>query len=144
MKSKPIAILVSLVLTMAFAYGIDQASCAINSCVDDDASRRAMAILGIPIFVLYTLVTWGVIYPTMLSLRKYFGSYFSPALVSVPVSYFLAILFHEPGVDGNIVNTPLVFLAFLGVPWYCGGLVAILLWPNKASQLTPKKDAAEL
>jgi hypothetical protein len=144
MKSKSIAIFVSLVLTMGLTYGIDQASCAINSCVDDDASRRAMAILGIPIFILYALVTWGVMYTAMLSLCKYFGSYFSPALVSVPVSSLLAIMFHDPGVDGNIVNTLLVFLVWLGLPWYCGGLVAILLWPNKASQPTPKSGAAGL
>ena len=133
-----------MLVTVALAYGIDQAGCAINSCVDDDASRRAMAILGIPILILYTLVTWGAMYPIMLSLRKHFGNYFSPALVSVPVSAILAIMFHNPEVNGNIINTLLVFLVWLGTPWYFGGLVAILLWPNKASQPTPKNGAAKL
>ena len=135
MKTKLFAIIVSLILTLIILYGMDYLECAINPCMDDDASRRATTMLGIPLLILYVLITWGIMYPTMLSLRKYLGKFVSPLVVAIPVISLLAFAFHIPEVDGNVMNTIFVFLLHLGTPWYFGGLTAILLWPNKPKRL---------
>jgi len=131
MKSKLFAIIVSLIITLVVFYGIDFLTCAIHPCVDDDASRRAMTMLGTSLLILYIVTTWGIIYPLMLVLRKYLGKFVSPLIVSILFTSLLALVFHDPQVDGNVLNTIFVFLIHLGAPWYLGGFTAILLWSNK-------------
>jgi hypothetical protein len=135
MRKKAAAIVASLFVTMSISLVMDKAFCALNSCVDDDASMRAMALLGIPLLVIYILATWGVLYPIMLAARRKLGLFTAPLVVTVPVSLVLAVVFHRPDIDGDLMHTVALLAPWFGVPWYCGGLAAIWLWPTNAAAM---------
>ncbi|UFS63064.1 hypothetical protein LOH54_02805 [Sulfurimonas sp. HSL-3221] len=142
MKSKLFAITFSLLLTLVIFFGIDNLTCTINPCLDDDASRLAMTMLGIPLLILYILITCGIMYPTMLSSRKHLGQFVSPLVVTVSVTFLLALIFHDPQVDDTMMDTIFVFLSPLGIAWYFGGLTATSLWPNKSDGTNQKPEGA--
>jgi len=138
-KSKLIAIAVSSAVTLALLWGIDAVVCFFANCINDVASNRAVAILGIPMLFLYIILSWLFVFPAMLVLRKKLGRYAASAVIALLFSLGMAILFHMPLVDGEFINTAAVLVPWFAVPWFFGGVLALSIWPIEHSDTQPEE-----
>jgi hypothetical protein len=132
MRSIPLAITLSSVTAVGLLVGMSEAACLVQRCVQDDASVRALAMLGMPLLFAYLLLSWLVVFPAMLLLRKRLGRVVSAASVACLCALGIAVFFHIPSVDGAFVNTAQHIIPWFGTPWMLGGILALTLWPHRS------------
>jgi hypothetical protein len=127
--SEPTAILLASATCVAVLLGVSETNCLVRGCVDDDASIRAIGLLGMPLLFAYLLMSWMFVFPFMLGLRERLGRRWPPAIVATVCALLSAALLHRPDVDGSFLNTALALVPWLGGSWFAGGVVALTFWP---------------
>jgi hypothetical protein len=131
MRTKPVAILASSLITVFLLMVIDQTGCQVRgSCVEDDASIRASGLLLIPLVAIYVLLSWLLVYPFALVLARWLPTFLAALLPSVAFGLSAAFLLHRPDVDGSPLLTLSTLLPWLAIPWFAGGWAAVSLWPR--------------
>jgi hypothetical protein len=133
MKSRLLAMLASSAVSCAVLLGLSALACLFKRCVEDDAAARAGAVLDVPLLAAYVVLSWLLVYPAMLWLRRRWGRRVGAALaVSVVCALLLAALLHMPAVDGAFWRTAVYLVPWFATPWFVAGLCAIALWPVPA------------
>ena len=124
---------IALVLVAGIAASgtwlIDALLCLFRECVEDDASRRADAMIGIPVFVAYVVLTWVVVFLPALGLRRRFPKLIAAATPAVVVAVGLSSLFFDAEYDG-LPGALGLALWFTG-PWLIANLVGLTIWPSQ-------------
>lgn len=138
MKSRPLSVLISSAVSCIVLLGMSEGLCLLKECVRDDASIRATAILGVPLLIAYVMLSWLLVFPVMLWLKRRWGSFLAALLVSLAFGVAMALTFHMPSIDGSFLHTALHVAPWFAVPWLVAGLAAIALWPNPLQGLPPK------
>lgn len=119
------------IVSMALLEGINQARCAVWQCqFDDDASMRAMTLVGVVLMVVYALLSLLMVLPLTLLLRHWFGKLVSSLLGASSFGLLVAWIFYLPAVDSfaRFVS----FGLWLSVPWFIAGAIACALWSHQS------------
>ena len=134
MLRKLIVILCSSLVAIFLAALIDQVGCDIRGgCVEDDASVRASA-LQLPMAVLYALLSWVSVYPSVIYLSRYVARPIAALLAAAAFSVGVSLLLHKSAVDESFLHTLSALGPWLGLPWFVSGLVVAFLWPHSSDQ----------
>jgi hypothetical protein len=75
---------------------------------------RATALLGMPLLILYLLLSWMLVFPAMLGLRERFGRWRPAVGVATLGAMLSAALVHDRGVDASFFATALMVVPWLG------------------------------
>jgi hypothetical protein len=131
MKSKILAVLGSSLTAVITLQVVDRIGCVVRGgCVEDDASVRALAMLGVPLVFLYVVGSWVLVYPVALALRKRMPVLLACLLTSLLFGVACGLVIHRSEVDGSVFNTLLAVVPWLSTSWFLGALVALRAWPT--------------
>jgi hypothetical protein len=129
MTSKARAIFLSSSVTVFLLLVIDQISCFIDSCEADDNIIR-VAFFGLPLLMTYLVISWSVIFPSMLFVRHKLGLYGSAFVLSLFFSILLSCFFISKSTANLFFYEAQHAFTWFTIPWFLGGLVALSNWPN--------------
>jgi len=127
---KIFAIGLSSITLLAVTFALSKIDCLLRPCVEDDASLRAMALLGIPVAIFYVVISWLTVFPAILLLRRITHPALPIFLVPALASLIVARILYDPLIDGTFLVSLRYLFPFLFLPWLMGAIVAVLLWPN--------------
>lgn len=130
MKSRHVAIASFIFTPVGLVFAADSLRCLFMHCIVDDASRRALAYLGIPILIAHAVFSSLVLFPAIVALKRWVGPVFSSIGVAAIAAAAIAAIFHDPAIDGPYLHTWIHLGAPLTVAWSIAGLVACAFWPN--------------
>jgi hypothetical protein len=114
------------------AWLIDALLCLVRGCAEDDASRRANAIIGAPAFVAYVVVTWGAVFLPAIALRQRLSKTVAAATPATAVAAGLSYLFFDPGYDD--LEGAMGLALWFATPWFIANLTGLAIWPNPAAR----------
>ena len=125
----------ALILVVAIATSgtwlIDAFSCLLGECVEDDASRRADALIGYALVVAYAVLTLAVVFLPSLVLKKFAGRLLAAVIPSAATAIVVSILLFRPEIDS--VFGLLELTGWLAFPWFVANLTGLAIWPRPAS-----------
>ncbi len=132
---KLLAVILSSATAACLLLGLDLVGCTMRKCEANNMGMEALLVFWIPTLLLYIIFTWLVVFSTMLFVRKWLNIYSSSFVVSLISSLAVAWLFHRSEVDSSFLHTVKHLVPFLGIPWFFGGTVAMLIWPKSSAKI---------
>lgn len=116
--------LIVLALSAAGSVAMTHSDCLLRDCMDG-SGLPAIARLGLPILMLYSVLTVGVVYRVALVLRHKWGLVLAALLPAANVAITVSLCFFDSRSQGS---RHIVTLALdLGVPWFIASLGGLLL-----------------
>lgn len=117
---KVIAPVIAVTVSLVLAWGLGEIDCAFRECVEDDASNRAIALVGPYVALAYMMTTLAAFLLAARVLAKRRGLIFAALVPSAMLSVFFAGVFYRPDLD-SLTGIAGLFL-WLFVPWFFANL----------------------
>lgn len=102
--------------------------CLFQECIEDDASRRAAALVGDTLVVVYAVLTLVAVFLPALRLHRAFAMPVAAAIPSLAVAAGFIFLFIDPKIDG--AAGILALGLWLAGPWFVASLIGLAVWPK--------------
>ena len=125
----------SSAVALLASWAVDFVQCVITGCVEDDAARRASALLGPTMEVAYVVFLWISVFPAALLLRRWFPNFVAAASSAVGLGVVVAWIAHTPSVDGPFLRTLMYLMPWLVIPWTLGAFILVTLWPDTSDRV---------
>ena len=106
--------------------------CSLRAC---EPAPAAASVFELPITIIYCVLSFCCVLPCILLLARHLHFLAASAVISGVVSTATAWAFFLEGVDSS--EGAAFLAAYLFIPWFVGGVVAHLMWPNHAFNPTP-------
>jgi hypothetical protein len=113
-----------LAISAIGSIGVSQMDCFLRDCTDG-SGLKAIVKIGLPVLMLYTVVTLGVVYRVALVLLNKWGAFMAALLPSAIVATSISLCFFDSRSQNfrHIVTLTLD----LGVPWFTACIVGVQL-----------------
>lgn len=101
--------------------------CLVRKCVEDEASRRADALIGDLVVAAYVILTWIAVFLPAVGLRRKFSTLAAAATPAAVVAVGLAYLLFDSEYDD--LASAAGFFLWLTAPWVIANLAGLAIWP---------------
>lgn len=116
--------LLVLLIAASGTLMLAESACAMNDCGAIE-TLHAFAARGLPMLVLYTLLTLGLLYRLAVVLEARHGRLRAALYPSVLVSALIALALSD--VRRSDLHQSLILVCSLGVPWFVATLAGLMM-----------------
>lgn len=123
---KVIASVITVAVSLMLSWVLNEAHCYLNECIEDDAGKRAVALIGPIVIFAHIIITLAVFFIAALILAKHMAIIFAALIPSTVFALFLAWQFYNPDID-SLQGIAGLFV-WLFVPWFLANLGGLYVW----------------